>query len=94
MILWMLLAACGESDVNQGENFGNLLDSSQGLVLTEAEHEGGWGRTQCSTCHNLENIHLVNRTGIPLDIEAVHNQAIADGPAGCSACHGTNGATP
>lgn len=86
-----LFAACGSSPVNEGENFGNLLNTSGGLVLTQAEHPTGWGESECTLCHNLENIHLVDRTGVT-DITAVHNQAISEGITGCAACHGTNGA--
>lgn len=87
---FFLAAGCG-SPLNQGEDYGNLLDSPGGLVLTEEEHLGGWGRAECTQCHNLENIHLEDRTGIAIDIEAVHDQALDEGNAGCPACHGTNG---
>ncbi|MBI1909474.1 MAG: hypothetical protein HYS22_04835 [Deltaproteobacteria bacterium] len=89
--LIVLLMACGGSPVNEGENYGNLLSTDQGLVLTEGEHEAGWGRSDCTLCHNLENIHRINRTGIPIDIDAIHDQALSDGIASCATCHGTNG---
>jgi len=85
------LASCGGASFNEGEDYGNLLDSPDGLTLTEEEHTGGWGRSDCTICHNLENIHLVNRTGIAIDIDAIHDQALGEGEAGCPACHGTNG---
>lgn len=88
----LALASCAGSEFIEGEDYGNLLDTPQGLVLTEDEHTDGWGRSACSTCHNLDNIHLVNRTGVPgVDIAAIHDQAITDGDAGCPDCHGTNG---
>ena len=90
-LMFFLLSACGESELNKGEDYGNLLESPSGLVLTEAEHTGGWGRAECTTCHNLENIHLVNRTGIDLDIDGIHAQAISEGIVGCAVCHGDNG---
>ncbi len=85
------LLSCGGSAFNDGEDYGNLLDSPEGLIVTEEEHVGGWEREDCTMCHNLENIHLVNRTGIPIDIEAIHEEALEDGLASCAPCHGTNG---
>ncbi|MBI2066947.1 MAG: hypothetical protein HYT77_02925 [Deltaproteobacteria bacterium] len=90
-ILILLLSGCLGSELNEGEDYGNLLDSPEGLVVTEVEHTGGWGRADCTTCHNLENVHLVDRTGGTVDITAVYNQAISQGNTGCPACHGTNG---
>lgn len=91
LILSFLLFACGGSEFDEGEDYGDLLDTEEGLILTEEEHVGAWGRSDCTLCHNLENIHLTNRTDVPLDIEAIHDQAIAEGVAGCADCHGTNG---
>ena len=85
------LNACGGSATNQGENFDNLLATPEGLVLTQSEHEIGWGHAECTMCHNLENIHLINRTEIVIDIEVIHQQAIDNGITGCATCHGTNG---
>lgn len=93
LIVSIFLASCGGTTLNEGEDYGNLLDSPEGLVLTQAEHEIGWGHSTCTMCHNLENIHLVNRTGIAIDIDALHEQALEEGIAGCAACHGDNGAT-
>lgn len=90
-ILFMLGIGCGESPVNSGENYGNLLDSPSGLVLTEPEHAGGWGRSDCTLCHNLDNIHLIDRTGVATDVEAIRRQTLEQGSASCPSCHGTNG---
>lgn len=89
--LVVAISSCGESTFNDGEDFGDLLDTPDGLVLTEEEHIGGWGRADCTACHNLENIHLVNRSDIPIDIEAVHEEALEEGIDSCADCHGTNG---
>jgi len=94
LILLVVLASmisCGGTAVNDGENYGNLLDSPGGLILTQEKHLIGWGNSQCTMCHDLENIHLVNRTGIPIDIQQIHDEAIEGGIAVCADCHGTNG---
>jgi hypothetical protein len=83
--------SCGGSTIDEGEDYGNLLETEEGLVLTEGEHLGGWGRAECTICHNLENIHLVNRTGVDLDIGTIYNQVISEGLSSCATCHGTNG---
>src|SRR5262245_53940370 len=62
-----ILAACGSDAAPQSENYGNLLASPDGLVLVEAEHPTGWMRSDCFGCHNVNNIHQVNRTGLPDD---------------------------
>ncbi|MDO8526594.1 MAG: hypothetical protein Q7T03_02780 [Deltaproteobacteria bacterium] len=87
-----VVTSCGGSAFNEGENFGNLLDTTGGLTLSQSEHEIGWGQADCLPCHNLENIHLVNRTGTAIDIVAIHNQALSGGIASCASCHGNNGA--
>jgi len=92
LLILASLSACGGGE-NEGEDYGNLLDSPLGLILTEEEHTGGWGRSQCTLCHNLENIHLENRTGLPLDIDEVHEIALEGGIEVCADCHGTNGVT-
>src|SRR3990172_11738055 len=84
LVLAALTVGCGEGSFNEGEDYGNLLDGPEGLTLTEEEHEIGWGQSECTICHNLDNIHLVNRTDIPIDIEAIHELALEDGTAGCA----------
>lgn len=83
--------SCGSSPLDEGEDYGDLLQGPEGLELTEEEHVEGWGNPNCTLCHNLQNIHLVNRTNLPIDIEAIYNKAIEDGNEGCAVCHGTNG---
>lgn len=85
------LISCAGSAVDEGENYGNLLDSPNGLILVEEEHGDGWARSDCSMCHHIDNIHLVNRTGLAIDITAIREEAKQNGDAGCPDCHGTNG---
>lgn len=91
LVSLVFLLSCGSSELDQGEDYGNILESPEGLILTEEEHPGGWGRADCNTCHNLDNIHLENRTDISIDIEAIHDQALEEGNSGCPDCHGANG---
>ena len=86
-----ILPSCGEEGPDEGEDYGDILGSAEGLTLTEAEHEVGWGKSECTLCHQLENIHLENRTGLPIDIDLIHDEAIEDGNDGCADCHGANG---
>lgn len=91
-LVFCLFLSCGNDAFNNGEDYGDILSTPGGLVLTEGEHEIGWGRSDCTVCHNLENIHLTDRSSIGIDIEAIHDRALAEGVSGCSACHGANGA--
>ena len=59
------LAACGDNAEPSSENYGNLLASPGGLIVLEEEHPTGWMRPDCFSCHNVLNMHTVNRTGLP-----------------------------
>ena len=90
----VLLAGCGSEAGPQSENYGNILNSPDGLVLVQSEHPTGWTRPDCFGCHNVNNIHTVNRTGLPNDVAdlagvraIVQNQGLAS----CAQCHGDNG---
>ena len=94
LFLLVVLAACGSEAGPQSENYGNILNSPDGLVLVESEHPTGWTRPDCFGCHNVNNIHTVNRTGLPDDVAdlagvraIVQNQGLAS----CTQCHGDNG---
>ncbi|MBI4212214.1 MAG: hypothetical protein HY540_06205 [Deltaproteobacteria bacterium] len=86
-----LFISCGGARVDEGENFGNILESDSGLTLTESEHAVGWGKAECTICHNLENIHLVDRSGGLVDVNAIRERTLTEGEASCVDCHGTNG---
>jgi hypothetical protein len=103
---WVLvtLSACGSSGEPQSEDYGNILNSPEGLVLVESEHPTGWGRPECFACHEVRNIHTVNRTGLPdcpatppatpvacLNLAAVRSLVSDQGEASCMLCHGANG---
>lgn len=88
------LAACGSEAGPQSENYGNILASPAGLILVESEHPTGWMRSDCFGCHNVNNIHQVNRTGLPddvVDLAGVRAIVRNQGEASCPMCHGTNG---
>ncbi len=93
--LLVLGAGCGSSGPPQSEDYGNLFNSPAGLILVEEEHPTGWGRPDCFSCHNVNNIHIVNRTGLAdLDLAAVRAVVQSEGLASCSQCHGNNGVQP
>ena len=92
-----LLTACGKGPDVQSENYGNLLASPGGLVVLEEEHPSGWGRPDCFGCHNVNNIHQVNRTGLPddeVDLAGVRAIVQNQGLGSCAQCHGDNGVKP
>jgi hypothetical protein len=90
LICIISFVSCGSIE-DSGENYGDLLDSPSGLILTEEEHIDGWERADCLLCHSLSNIHLVDRSGIGIDIDAIREETFIDGEEGCSDCHGDNG---
>jgi hypothetical protein len=96
-LLLVIGSGCGSDASPQSEDYGNILASPEGLVLVEQEHETGWTRPDCFACHDVNNIHQVNRTGLPNDVAdlagvraIVQNQ----GEASCAQCHGDNGVPP
>lgn len=91
------LAACGKGPDVQSENYGNLLASPGGLVVLEEEHPSGWGRPDCFGCHNVNNMHQVNRTGLPddeVDLAGIRAIVRNQGLGSCAQCHGDNGVKP
>ena len=91
------VAACGSGAAPQSEDYGNLLASPAGLVLLEEEHPTGWTRPDCFGCHNVNNIHQVNRTGLSddtVDLPGVRAIVESGGESSCTMCHGDNGVQP
>ncbi|MCK6503749.1 hypothetical protein L6R53_10175 [Myxococcota bacterium] len=82
-----LLWACQARDVCEG---GSMLDSEEGLVVTQAEHGAGWGQEDCFACHAEAVLH---RTGCTPDVDLarLQEQVEAQGLASCARCHGENG---
>ena len=82
-------------------------ESCNGLVLVSAEHSTGWRRPDCFACHEIRNMHTVNRTGLPdcgedvpppppgcVDLGEIRGIIDDQGEASCSLCHGMNGVQP
>lgn len=93
-LLGAVLAACGQDGAQEGEDYGNLLDSPGGLIVLQEEHPDGWGRPDCFLCHQGSNLHMVNRTGLPdavVDLPGVRAIVGTQGEASCAQCHGDNG---
>lgn len=93
----LVVAGCGSNGGVTSENYGNLLASPDELVLVQAEHPTGWTRPDCFACHEVRNIHTVNRTGLPddvIDLPGVRAIVATGGEGSCQQCHGTNGVVP
>ena len=98
----LVFCACGNGGDQDGEDYGNLLDSPGGLVVLEVEHPTGFGRAECFTCHEFRNSHIVNRTGLAncsdvpddancIDLEEIRRIIKNGGEQSCMQCHGDNG---
>jgi hypothetical protein len=88
------VSGCGSSADPQSENYGNLLASPGGLIVLESEHPTGWMRPDCFGCHEVENMHQVNRTGLPdavVDLPGINAIIQNQGESSCPMCHGDNG---
>jgi hypothetical protein len=100
-------AACGNGGAQDGENYGDILSSPDGLVLVEDEHRTGWGRSDCFGCHEIRSMHIVNRTSLPncnevadpaaescIDLPEIQSIIHNGGEQSCMLCHGDNGVPP
>ena len=85
----LLLAGCEASPCP----YGSMLESDEGLIVTEAEHPTGWGEAECAQCHALPQLHRQGCTP-GIDMEAVRQQVESEGVHSCVDCHGDNGAEP
>lgn len=86
-----LLSACGDS-ATRSEDYGELSTSPEGITLTEAEHRYGWGKSDCSICHNFNNIHREAENDPDADVLSLARQLVtSQGTSACAACHGANG---
>ncbi len=108
VVLMLIVAGCGsDGSPQQGANFGNLFASPAGLILVQQEHPTGWGHPDCFACHEVRDIHTVNRTGLPdcpltppatpapcVDLADIRSIVRDLGEASCTQCHGTNGVQP
>lgn len=90
-LLFLTIIACVGGD-DSGQDFGNIFDTEEGLILTEEEHPDGFGREDCFTCHPLAVIHQEDRTGTGiLDLEDIQDFVEQEGLDSCVVCHGDNG---
>jgi hypothetical protein len=85
-ILIQIIISCDNAD--EGEEYPDIF--ANGLILTESNHIGGYGRSECFFCHNIENIHVVDHSG-GVDVEAIREITISEGETSCVSCHGSNG---
>lgn len=85
LLMLLALTACDEPCPR-----GSMLESDHGLVVTEAEHPTGWGRTECSECHSHFVLHQ-DGCSEGVDLAEVREIVLKDGDASCMSCHGDNG---
>ena len=85
----LLLAGCEADPCPRG----SMLESDGALVVTEAEHPTGWGRSDCAECHALDSLHRVGCTP-DVDLDAVAAMVEEGGVQSCATCHGDNGVNP
>lgn len=91
-LVFLLFAGCGSFEVSDGEDHGNILNTALGLVLTQEEHAIGWGESNCFLCHQADNIHQINRTGLDsVNVATIQSTVLKEGLSSCDDCHGTNG---
>ncbi len=69
---------------------GPMTDSPLGLVVTEAEHPTGWGRSACFQCHAQGAMHQ-NACVEGVDYDLLRERVWENGTSDCSHCHGDNG---
>jgi hypothetical protein len=84
--LTVLLTACGDDPCPRG----SMLDSVEGLELTQEEHPTGWGLDCCSECHATAVLHRIGCTP-DMDLDAIRGLVADDGLDSCADCHGDNG---
>ncbi len=90
LLLLSMVSCVGED--NDGQDFGNIFDTNEGLILTEEDHPDGWQREDCFVCHPLDVIHQVDRSGTgSLLLDDIQEFVIMEGLASCPICHGDNG---
>ena len=86
----LLLLSCVGGD-DEGQDFGNIFEGTDGLILTQEDHPDGWGRSDCFACHPINEIHRVDRTGGLLPLEDIQKFVEQEGLDSCPICHGDNG---
>ncbi len=91
-LLWLWLGALGCVPDDPCAGTRDLLASPAGLVLTPAEHEIGWARTECFQCHQAARIHASDCTSVvAVDALAMDSAVDVDDTTSCVSCHGANG---
>jgi hypothetical protein len=87
--LAILMTACSQPP--QYEYYPNLVSTAD-LALTQPTHPHGWARVECFSCHNIANIHQVDRIGVPETfLQKAQQDSENQGVVSCSQCHGYNG---
>jgi cytochrome c553 len=86
-LILLLAAGCSEG-ARQYENY--ELRTTADITLQASNHPHGYGRVQCFSCHNQDNIHQVNRINAP-SFDLAKPLVEQSGLESCAGCHGRNG---
>lgn len=80
------ITACGVE--KQYEDY--KLTTASDISLSSQNHPHGFGKSECFFCHNVNNIHQVDRLNIP-SFSLARPYVQQSGLASCVGCHGSNG---
>ena len=87
--------ACSDDkqDKLPAEDYGDIyVANSNSFFLSEKTHEIGWGKSECFMCHNVNNIHLKDRTASKRgNVTYARLKVHENGVKACAGCHGANG---
>ncbi|GIL17408.1 MAG: hypothetical protein BroJett040_11590 [Oligoflexia bacterium] len=92
ILLSVFIFSSCQTNERQTENYGDINQGPGGKNLViEAEHQGGWGRSECLLCHQAAlNVHRNSNSVI--DPEALNELVWQNGGSKyCLTCHGPNG---
>ena len=99
-LLLTSLITLGCSDEEQlsppKEDHGDIfINNNLTFAVSQKTHPTGWGKANCLVCHNVNNIHKVDRiSALSINLPRIERTIDAQGLKSCTNCHGSNGTVP